>query len=119
MHNFRRLEVWQVSLEIAEQIYRVTTDFPADERFGLTAQMRSAAVSVGSNIAEGAGRGSPGDMARFLRIALGSIAEIESQLELAVRLGLIGARPDLVESLRAMSRRVLKLHDRISVTRPV
>lgn len=116
MHNFRRLEVWQDSLDLATEIYLVTTTFPADERFGLTAQLRSAAVSIGSNIAEGAGRGSPGDMARFLRIALGSIAEVESQLEMAVRLGMMDSRPDLVESLRALGQRVLKLHDRISKT---
>jgi four helix bundle protein len=118
VHNFRRLEVWEDSLVLAQKIYELTSDFPFDERYGLTAQIRSAAVSVGSNIAEGAGRGSPRELARFIRIALGSIAEVDSQLELAVRLAIVEARPDLVESMRVLSKRLLKLHDRITDTRP-
>ncbi|HWL49572.1 MAG TPA: four helix bundle protein [Acidimicrobiia bacterium] len=118
MHNFRRLEVWEDSLVLATQIYELTRDFPAEERFGLTAQLRSAAVSVGSNIAEGAGRGSPAELARFIRIALGSIAEVDSQLELATRLEIVEPRPDIAESLRVLSKGLLRLHDRITDARP-
>jgi four helix bundle protein len=118
VHNFRRLEVWEDSLVLAQKIYELTREFPADERYGLTAQIRSAAVSISSNIAEGAGRGSPRELARFIRIALGSIAEVDSQLELAVRLAIVEAQPDLVEFMRVLSKRLSKLHDRIAETCP-
>ena len=117
MHNFRRLEVWEDSLALAQKIYELTSSFPSKERYGLTAQIRSAAVSIGSNIAEGAGRGSPRELARFIRIALGSIAEVDSQIELAVRLGIVEAQPDLREFMRVLSARLLKLHDRITEAR--
>ena len=87
MNDFRRLEVWRESLELAEHVYRLTEAFPASERWGLTAQLRRAATSVSSNIAEGAGRGSNREFRRFLTIARGSLFEVDSQLEIASRLG--------------------------------
>jgi four helix bundle protein len=87
----RRLEVWQWSMDLTVMIYRLTTTFPAEEKFGLVSQMRRAASSVPSNIAEGAARSSATDFARFLTIALGSIAELDTQLELAGRLGYCNA----------------------------
>ena|SRR5690348_3576883 len=77
------LEVWQEAMRLAREIYRASAHFPADERFGLTAQIRRAAVSVASNIAEGAGRGSKAEYSRFLLIARGSLMELDTQLWLA------------------------------------
>jgi four helix bundle protein len=79
MFRFERLDVWQKSINFADLVYRVTKSFPADERFGLTSQMRRAAVSISSNIAEGSSRFSDNDFARFLEIATGSLFEVVSQ----------------------------------------
>ncbi|MBL9094287.1 MAG: four helix bundle protein [Planctomycetaceae bacterium] len=84
--GYQELIAWQKAMDLTEAVYGATTGFPADERFGLTAQMRRAAVSIPSNIAEGHGRSSQRDFARFLEIAIGSVAEIETQLLLAGRL---------------------------------
>lgn len=77
-----RLLVWQRSMELARRIYVLTYELPAEERFGLVSQLRRAAVSVPSNIAEGACRGSKKEMERFLMIARGSLAELDTQLRL-------------------------------------
>ena len=86
VESFRDLDVWRLGLELAELIYRCTAQFPKSEVFGLSAQMRRAAVSVPSNIAEGRARNSSRDFLRFLSISRGSLAELETQLELAIRL---------------------------------
>lgn len=83
MRDFRELKVWQKAHQFALTIYRRTQGFPAEERFGLTNQLRRSAVSVPSNIAEGCGRDSEKDFARFLSIAAGSASEAEYQLLLA------------------------------------
>jgi four helix bundle protein len=85
--SFKDLVVWQESIELGLDVYRVSQGFPKEEVFGLTQQMRRAAVSVSSNIAEGWGRGSTGDYLRFLSIAGGSMREVESQAVLSHRLG--------------------------------
>ena len=79
MFRFEKLEVWQKSIDFADQVYRITRSFPDDERFGLTSQMRRAAFSISSNIAEGSSRFSNSDFARFLEIATGSVFEVVSQ----------------------------------------
>ncbi len=79
MFGFEKLEVWQRSIEFADTVYEVTRSFPLDERFGLTNQMRRAAVSISSNIAEGSARISRKDFARFIEIASGSLFEVASQ----------------------------------------
>ena len=79
MFSFERLDVWQKSIDFADLVYRATRAFPADERFGLTSQMRRAAVSISSNIAEGSSRFSKADFARFVEIATGSVFEVVSQ----------------------------------------
>lgn len=89
MFGFERLEVWQAAIGFGDEVYRVTKEFPADERFGLTSQMRRAAISVSSNIAEGSGRVSSRDFARFVEIAFGSLMETVSQLSISHRQGLI------------------------------
>lgn len=79
MFGFEKLEVWQRSIEFADVVYSTTRRFPIDERFGLTNQMRRAAVSISSNIAEGSSRNSRKDFARFVEIAAGSVYEVVSQ----------------------------------------
>ena len=79
----RDLVVWQQSVELVSDVYRTTRDFPSDERFGLTSQIRRAAVSIPSNIAEGQGRCSTGEFRHFLGHARGSLLELETQLTIA------------------------------------
>ncbi len=85
--NYRDLEVWQKSMSLVEEVYQLTSNLPKEELFGLSNQLRRAAVSIPSNIAEGNTRGSFKDYARFLSIARGSKSEIETQLEFCLRLG--------------------------------
>ena len=89
MFNFEKLEVRQKAIEFADDVYRITKSFPADERFGLTNQMRRAAVSISSNIAEGTSRNSRVDYARFVEIATGSVFEVVSQCFVAQRQGFL------------------------------
>lgn len=84
--TYRDLIVWQKSMVLVTEIYRLTKAFPRDEMYGLTSQIRRAAVSIPSNICEGYARNSDGDFARFLRIACGSLYEIQTQLEIAMNL---------------------------------
>ncbi|MEP6663787.1 MAG: four helix bundle protein [Verrucomicrobiota bacterium] len=83
MFNFEKLETWQEAISFADLIYRLTRNFPDVERFGLTNQMRRAAVSISSNIAEGCSRSSRVDYARFVEIATGSVFEVISQAGIA------------------------------------
>ena len=82
-----RLDAWKVSMELVKGVYVLTGDFPRDERFGLTQQMRRAAVSIPSNLAEGSGRNHAREYLQFIGIARGSLAELETQLQLAIMLG--------------------------------
>jgi four helix bundle protein len=91
IYSFEKLEVWQVARKLTKQVYEVTGNYPAEERFGLVAQMRRAAVSVGSNIAEGATRSSAKDQAHFYQLAFGSLVELISQLILSTDLGFLKA----------------------------
>ncbi len=90
MFNFEKLDVWQKAIEFADLVYSSTREFPSDERFGLTNQMRRAAVSLSSNIAEGCSRASKNDFARFLEIAAGSAFEVVSQAFIGRRQGFLG-----------------------------
>lgn len=83
MFNFEKLDAWKKSVELADLIYLSTRTFPADERFGLTNQIRRAAVSISSNLAEGCSRSSKQDFARFVEIAAGSAFEVASQSVIA------------------------------------
>lgn len=89
MRDFRTLNVWEKSHHFALQIYRITKSFPSDERFGLTVQLRKAAASIPTNIAEGCGRDTERELARFMSIAAGSASEAEYQLLLACDLNYI------------------------------
>lgn len=86
MHNYKELEIWKASLSICTPIYKITKKFPDDEKFGLISQLRRAAVSVPSNIAEGSARHSDKDFVRFLEYSLGSCREIETQILVAQNL---------------------------------
>jgi len=85
--SYRDLVVWQKGMDLIEKVYRASRRFPEEERYGLTAQMRRAAVSIPSNTAEGHGRRSLRDFLRFLAIARGSTKELETQILIARRLG--------------------------------
>ena len=98
MGDYRELVAWQRARALAGSVYRATERFPGRERFGLAAQMRRAAISVVSNIAEGAGRGSDPELRRFLQIARGSLEELQAQITIASDLQLL---PD--ESAQALS----------------
>ena len=91
IRGFKDLEVWQVAMQLVRECYHLTAGFPDSERFGLTNQLRRAAVSVPSNIAEGHGRGSPKNFLNFLWIANGSLAVLETQVLLAVELKFVSA----------------------------
>ncbi|HYN89026.1 MAG TPA: four helix bundle protein [Ardenticatenaceae bacterium] len=87
MHKFRELKVWQRAMDLVVEVYRLTQAFPSTEQFGLTSQLRRAAVSIPLNISEGAGSGSDPEFRRFLRIAFRSCYEVMTALELGHRLG--------------------------------
>lgn len=89
MHRFEELKIWQKAMDITENCYRATENFPKEEKFGLTSQLRRSAVSIPSNIAEGAGRNTNGEFTQFLGIANGSSFELLTQLYLSKRLDLI------------------------------
>ncbi|MBW2093768.1 MAG: four helix bundle protein [Deltaproteobacteria bacterium] len=90
MRDFRELKVWEKAHALTLAIYRITRNFPSDEQFGLTVQLRRAVASIPTNIAEGCGRGSERELARFMSIAGGSASEVEYQLRLAWDLNYIG-----------------------------
>ena len=89
MRNFKELIIWQKGLEISIAIYKLTSTFPASEKFGLISQMTRCAVSIASNIAEGSSRKSEKDYHRYIEIALGSCFELETQLTIAKGIDLI------------------------------
>jgi four helix bundle protein len=91
----QRLDVWQDAMSLVEAIYRFSRTFPATERFALTSQIRRAAISIPSNLAEGAARRSTQDYLRFLSIARGSLSELDTQMQIAHRLGFASPSNDL------------------------
>ncbi len=91
MFNFEKLEVWPKAIQFADYVYSATRAFPDDERFGLTNQMRRAAVSISSNIAEGSSRSSKVDYSRFIEIAAGSVFEVVSEATICKRRGFLTA----------------------------
>ena len=89
MNNFRELKVWQKAMNLVTNIYTNTSKFPQNEQFGLTSQIRRSSVSIASNIAEGFGRNTKNEFARFLRISIGSLFELQTQLEISKNLKFI------------------------------
>ena len=88
MHNFQELKLWNKAMDVAVETYKLTSTFPIEEKYGLTSQIRRSAISVPSNIAEGAGRNTDGEFLNFLGIANGSSYELQTQLILSYRLDL-------------------------------
>lgn len=115
IQTFRDLDVWNKSIDFVQEIYSITRNFPDDERFGLCSQMRRAAVSIPSNIAEGYRRTSRKEYARFVRIAYGSGSELETQLEIVSRLNFIDQKhfilleKSLADILRMLNRLAARL----------
>ena len=108
VRSYRELKVWQKGIELVKLMYGLTQSFPKSETYGLASQMQRAAVSVPSNIAEGQGRQHTGEFRQFLYIAIGSAAELDTQLVVAVELGYItteNAQPifDLILEIRKMT----------------
>ena len=89
LKSYNELEVWQLAMSLAEDVYGVVANFPKDEQFALCSQLRRAAVSVPSNIAEGFGRETTKDFLHFIAVARGSLYEMRTQIELARRLGYV------------------------------
>jgi four helix bundle protein len=108
MRNFRKYDVWNDSMSFVKTIYEMTTSFPKMEQYGLSNQMNRAAVSIASNIAEGASRNSDIDFAHFLEIAIGSSFEIETQIEIAFSLGYIekSVKDKLISNLQIIQKRL-------------
>jgi len=92
MHNLKELKIWSKAIELATDVYEVTADFPKEERYGLTSQIRRSAISVPSNIAEGAGRNTNNEFCHFLGISNGSSYELQTQLIISRNLNLLGTQ---------------------------
>jgi four helix bundle protein len=88
-NSYRDLIVWQKSMQLVKEVYLLTQNFPKEELYGLVSQVRRCAISIPSNIAEGKGRNSDKDFIRFLQISLGSLYELQTQLELSIQLGYV------------------------------
>lgn len=109
MKSHQDLTVYQESIDLVVITYQITKNFPPEEKFGITSQIRRSAVSIPSNIAEGGARQSKKDFSRFLYISLGSLAELETQLEISVRLEYLKKDNLLNEELIYIRRMLLKL----------
>ncbi|MCL5291334.1 MAG: four helix bundle protein [Actinobacteria bacterium] len=107
MNDFKNLKVWERAHKLALSVHKETAQFPKEEQFGLTSQMRRAAYSIPTNIAEGCGRGGDNEFSRFLRIARGSAKELEYQTLLAYELGYLGL--DQYEHLSADNEEVQRM----------
>lgn len=105
--DFKQLIVWQKAMFLVEEIYRLTQVFPGREQFGLASQMQRAAISIPSNIAEGRGRKTELDYKHFLHISYGSILEVETQLEIALRLEYV--KPQDIKQAQTLIQEVSKM----------
>ncbi len=112
LRTHRDLDVWKLSLDWVEAVYRCSASWPSDERFGLISQVRRAAVSVAANIAEGAGRKGTGEFIQFIGVARGSLAEAETHLLIAGRLGYL--TPDQLQPLLAEMERIGRMLSTLS-----
>lgn len=97
MHNFKELKIWQKALELSVDVYKVTSLFPKEDKFGLISQIKRSAVSIPSNIAEGAGRNSVKEFLYFLSVANGSSYELQTQLLISNKLNFL--KDDVLESM--------------------
>lgn len=116
MHNYKQLDVWDRGIELAAFIYEATKDFPKEEKFGIISQMRRSAVSISSNIAEGAGRNSDKEFRQFLNISFGSCSELETQLIISLKLGYLTEKEseNLLSELTEIQKMVFTLIKKFS-----
>ena len=111
--DYRELKVWQKSMTLCEKVYLLLRQFPNEERHALCDQLRRAVVSIPSNIAEGNGRDSRIEYARFLSIARGSVFEVQTQLELANRLGYVTIPPEVINLLTSISKMLFAMMNKL------
>ena len=115
--DYKETDVWQHSKTLAVAAYRATAHFPDDEKYGMCAQMRRAAVSIPSNVAEGEGRGSTRDHLRFLALARGSLYELETQIAISIELGYLEAgtlQPEIKRAAQVINGTIRSLAERLS-----
>ena len=103
------LKIWQISMDLVEDVYKITSFFPKGEIFALTSQMRRAAVSVPSNIAEGAARQTTKEFIKFLYISLGSLSELETQILIALRLNYIIDTEKLLFKIKGLKKMIINM----------
>ena len=117
MHNFRELDVWKKARALTGSIYKLTASFPKHEQYGLVSQMQRAAVSIPSNIAEGAGRTTPNDFCHFLDMAKGSSFELETQIIIAYDLGYINKEQvkQLVLTIHEIQKMIFGLKKKLQI----
>ena len=115
MSNFRNLLIWQKSMVLVTKIYTVTNNFPKEEVFGLTSQIKRSAISIPSNIAEGLGRESNKEFLRFLNISIGSLFELQTQLEIAKNIIYLDEETfnNLYEDTRELERMIVSFTNKI------
>ena len=118
MHQYKNLDMWQRSCQFTLSLYNITKNFPKEERFGITNQMRRASVSIPSNIAEGASRKSSKEFARYIEIAIGSAFELETQLLLSHQLDFIDENQfnDLTNNLEIIIKQMRKFKQTLQPT---
>lgn len=109
MSNHKELEAWKLSINFVTEIYKITQNFPKEELYGLISQIRRSAISIPSNIAEGCARQSDKELIQFLYIALGSLAEVETQLIISQNLAYISDTKDFCEQLNTIKKTILGL----------
>ena len=117
MHNYNNLQIWQQAMDLVEETYKLTASFPIEEKFSLVSQMTRAAVSIPSNIAEGAGRNSDKDFAHFISIAIGSLYELNTQIVLSERLGYINQSQsqELQKKLDNLQRKSVSFKSKLNI----
>ena len=111
-----QLEAWRFAMQLVKAVYQMTSIFPAEERYGLAQQMRRAAVSIPSNIAEGAGRNGVKEFLNFIGISQGSLAELETQLQLSVMLGFAAPDHPAFELANSTGKLLTGLHRKLGTT---
>ena len=118
INSYKDLIVWQKSLKLCKDIYKLTGKFPKEEVYGLTSQIRRSSVSIPSNIAEGRSRGTRKDFSQFLRIALGSASELQTQIEIAPELSYITQKEyiDTSTLIEEVSKMIMGLIKKFSIT---
>lgn len=109
MHNIQDLKIWHKAIDLCVLVYEISANFPGDERFGLTSQIRRSSVSIASNIAEGAGRNTNGEFVQFLGIANGSAYELQTQIVIVHRLNLASEVDVILDKIDEIQKMCYKL----------